>query len=218
MKTFRALAFSGMLSALCLVANARADTLTVVHYNLVGVTLADGGSITGSFDWAYGSGVYEFTDINLLATGAGAELGQVVTVTNGTDLLNPGGECLSINTTTEFGCSPLTVPGILLNFVTRLGPNEVFPNEPVQSDVTICTTAAGNCGLSTGFDGILTTPSQVLFLGEDPAVTGGELVAAVPEPGTLTLLSSGSLGLGLITEMKRRRRRFQGKRPTATAP
>jgi hypothetical protein len=205
MKAIIVLAFSGLLSSTCLMANARADTPTVVQYNLVGVTLADGGSITGSFDWDYGPGVYEFTDINIVATGGGAELGEVVAVTNGTDVLNPGGECLSINTTTEFGCSPLTLPGILINFVTRLGPNAVFPNEPVQSVVTICTAAADNCGLATGYDGIVTVPSQVLFPGTDPDVTGGELVATAPEPGTLILASWGTLGLGLMLGLKRLR-------------
>lgn len=202
-KAFVFLASFGVISAVFLAGNAQAAPLTVIPYTLVGVTLSDGGTITGSFDWAYGSGVYEFTDINLVATGGGADLGETVTVTDGTDTLNPGGECMSINTTTEFGCSPLTTTGILINFVTRLGPNAVFPSEPVQSVVTICTAAAGNCGLGTGYDGIVPTPSQVLF-GTDPDVISGELVET-PEPGTMSLLLCGALGLGPLLGRKLRR-------------
>ena len=205
MKTSIFLAFWGVLFAVFPGANAQGATLTIVQYNLVGVTLSDGGTITGSFDWAYGSGVYEFTNINLVARGGGDDLGDVVTVTDGTDALNGGGECLSINNTTPFGCSPLTEPGILLNFVTRLGPNAVFPNEPVQPAVTLCTAAADDCGLATGYDGVVATPSQVMF-GADPDVTGGELLAA-REPGSLLLTVPGIVLLAFAAKRLNRKRR-----------
>jgi hypothetical protein len=152
--------------------------LTVETYDLVGVTLSDGGTLTGSFDWAYGGGAYEFTNINIVATGAGPDLGEVLTIANGTDSNNNGGECLVYPQEAFSGdCSPLSGAGILLNFVNRLGPNDVFPTERVQFSDLICTANAGNCGLGQGFEGTVGTPSEVVFSSTVQAsITGGAVV------------------------------------------
>jgi len=165
-----------------------AGTLRADTFILQGVTLADGGTITGQFDWNDVSGSYSYTNVDIQITGAGAEAGLVETITSG-DTMNPGGLCFSDPPVGQALCMSTASSGLVFIFDQRLTPNNLDPSDPQLASDTIC------LGDTSCFDG---NQSQYTFSnGVSVAITGG-LVVNAPEPSLLFLLTSGLLGLGLF--------------------
>lgn len=167
--------------------NAHADT-----YTLNGVTLADGGTVTGQFDWNDVPASYSFTNVDILITGAGPQLGLSTTITS-PDPNNNGGLCFSDPPIGTGLCASTSSSSLVFIFDQRLSPNFLDPAAPPLLSDDIC---IGPC--------FLTFQSHVTFSdGTSVAVTNGSVggTTTVPEPGTLSLML---LGIGLALALRKR--------------
>jgi hypothetical protein len=166
---------------------AHADT-----YTLNGVTLVDGGTVVGQFDWNDVPSSYSFTNVNILITGAGPQLGLSTTITS-PDPLNPGGLCFS---DPPVGTGLCSSPSLVFVFDQRLTPNSTDPTAPPLLSDEIC---IGPC--------FGANESHVTFSdGTSVAITAGSVTdTTVPEPGTLMLMLIGLGSLGVMAVMRKRK-------------
>ena len=68
-----------ILSLLSACASNNSTNATRNTYNLVGVTLANGATVTGQFDWDDAPGSFAYTNVNIVVGGSGAEGGFNIT-------------------------------------------------------------------------------------------------------------------------------------------
>ena len=188
MRNFRWSALGALLALF--VVSAHADT-----YSLFGVTLADGGTITGHFDWNDVPSSYAYTNVDITVMGGGAELGSNVTIT-APDLLNIGGLCLVEPAVTQGACNSSALPSLALIFDQRLSPNALSPTDPKTISDQICI-GSTSCFLSN--ESKFTFPD-----GASVPVTAGSVVnTTVPEPGTWSTALLGILTLAMVPWVRR---------------
>jgi len=139
-------------------------------YDLVGVTLEDGGTVTGQFTiagtGASGANDIDYINVDITVTGAGSESGNSFTVTSG-DPVNPAG---------EFFEDPGSGPRSFDIQWSGAGITDVPP-----SDLGI-------------------VPGSIVIFADGTHVYIGpfgqaEEVGATPEPSTVSTLALGLLGL-----------------------
>src|SRR4051812_24599184 len=78
-------------------------------YNLVGVTLANGATVTGQFDWNDAPGSFSYTNVNIMIGGSGTEAGFNITAP---DPMNTDGLCLSDPPTSSNFCGSTDRPSL----------------------------------------------------------------------------------------------------------
>ena len=132
-------------------------------YNLVGVTLANGATVTGQFDWDDAPGSFAYTNVNIVVGGSGAEAGFNITTP---DPMNTDGLCVSDPPTSADFCGSTDRPSLLFIFDNRLTPNGLNTTAAVLSSDTIC---LGIC--FKGQDSQVNYPD-----GLSVAITGGSVV------------------------------------------
>lgn len=157
-------------------------------FSLVGVTLADGGTITGQFDWNDVAGSFAFTNVDITVTGAGAELGMNTVIT-APDPLNTAGLCFVEPPVSAGACTSSSRPSLIFIFDQRMTPNVLSPTTPALSSDGIC---VGN----TSCFG--TDESEFNFSnGDSVAITAGSVVAT-PEPSTGSTAILGAFALTAV--------------------
>jgi hypothetical protein len=93
---------------------------TSAKYKLVGVTLANGATVTGQFDWNDAPGSFSYTNVNIVVGGSGAEAAFDITTP---DPMNNDGLCFSDPPTSLDFCGSTSTPSVLFIFADRLTPN-----------------------------------------------------------------------------------------------
>jgi hypothetical protein len=152
-----------ILSGLSACASSNSSTTLRNTYNLVGVTLANGATVTGHFDWNDVAGSFSYTNVNIVVGGSGAEAGFDITTT---DPMNNDGLCFSDPPTSLDFCGSTSAPSMLLIFDNRMTPNGVNASAAALSSDSIC---LGPC-----FKG---ASSQVNYADNvSVAITGGSVV------------------------------------------
>lgn len=172
-----------ILSGLCACGSNNSTNVTNatrITYNLVGVTLANGATVTGQFDWNDAPDSFSYTNVNIVVGGSGPEAGFDITTP---DPMNNDGLCFSDPPTSLDFCGSTSAPSVLFIFANRLTPNGANMTAAVLPSDTI----------SLGeFKG---TYSQVDYAdGVSVAITGGSVVqTSAPQPGAISLFM-GLLG------------------------
>jgi hypothetical protein len=152
-----------ILSVLSACASNNSTHATRNTYNLVGVTLANGATVTGQFDWNDAPESFSYTNVNILVSGSGAEAGFDITTP---DSMNTDGLCLSDPPTSADFCGSTDRPSLLFILDNRLTPNGLNTTAAALSSDTIC--------LGVCFKG---QDSQVNYAdGVSVAITGGSVV------------------------------------------
>jgi hypothetical protein len=144
-------------------------------YDLVGVTLADGGTITGQFDWDDIPGLYAYTDVSVEVTGAGAELGLDADITTN-DYHNFGGLCFL---DPQAGLGACSGTGLVIEWTERMEPHSFNPTGTPLTSNEICLHSSGACGADSVYH---------FSDGNTVEITGGGVTLVTPEPHSGVLL------------------------------
>jgi hypothetical protein len=152
-----------ILPALCACGSNNSTNTTRNTYNLVGVTLANGATVTGQFDWDDVPGSYTYTNVNIVVGGEGAEAGFDITTP---DLMNIYGLCFSDPPIPSNLCGSTITPSVLFIFDNYLTPNPTSGAGALLPSDTIC--------LGTCYKG---ADSQINYAdGLSVPMTGGSVV------------------------------------------